>query len=189
MTKSNILLIRHAEKPDKCLHETGIDNHGRDDPYSLSKKGWQRAKGLVGLFTDEEDRLPVPDRIFASAFRPDGGHSRRPEQTALPLSETLHCPIDLTWALHQEKELSVVLSGLKGTSLVCWQHQGLADLAKAVLVTQWFSALQEWPPNCYDMIWRISRSGSETRWSFVSYHMTDDGRLQLHADETGRPPL
>lgn len=47
---ATILLIRHAEKPDEVLHETGIDSHGRDDSYSLSWKGWQRAEELAGFF-------------------------------------------------------------------------------------------------------------------------------------------
>ncbi|WP_242010948.1 hypothetical protein [Acetobacter musti] len=166
---TTILLIRHAEKPDEALHETGIDSHGQDDPYSLSRKGWRRAERLAGFFTGGESFLPVPDRLFASAFRPGGGHSRRPEQTVLPLSEALHCPVDLTWALHQEREFGAVLSRLEGTSLVCWQHQGLTDLAKAVVLPQQFSSLQEWPSDCYDMLWRISRAGDAVEFCVVSH--------------------
>lgn len=47
MAPDNVLLIRHAEKPDEHLHETGIDGNGRDDPYLLSRRGWWRAQGLA----------------------------------------------------------------------------------------------------------------------------------------------
>ncbi|AHI27413.1 hypothetical protein LU298_14190 [Komagataeibacter intermedius] len=174
MTSINVVLIRHAEKPDGRRHETGIDGYGRDDPHSLSRRGWQRAKELPVFFTvvgTTSPLLPIPDRIFASAFRPGGGHSRRPEQTVQPLSETLHCPVDLRWSLHQERELGAVLASLEGTSLVCWQHQGLAALAKAIVAPQSLPALQEWPADCYDGIWWLHRDSPGEWWRMASYRM------------------
>ncbi|ARW11351.1 phosphoglycerate mutase family protein [Acetobacter ascendens] len=184
MASSNIILIRHAKKPEACLHEAGMDSNGRDDPYSLSLEGWRQAKKLAELFISQDRILPLPDRIFASAFRPNGGHSRRPEQTVLPLSEILHCPISLTWALHEEREFGAVLANLKGTSLVCWQHQGLATLAKAIVLPEKFSTLLDWPPDCYNMIWYIYRSSLKAPWSFRSYYIIDNDNLELHSSET-----
>ncbi|MGD7070483.1 phosphoglycerate mutase family protein [Acetobacter sp. AAB5] len=181
MVSSNIILIRHAKKPEEYLHETGLDRDGQDDPYSLSLEGWRQAKELAALFVSRDRMLPLPDRIFASAFRPGGGHSRRPEQTVLPLSEILQCPIDLTWALHEETEFGSVLANLKGTSLVCWQHQGLAALAKAIVLPEKFSISLDWPPERYNMIWQIHRSNATEPWSFRSYNIAHNDRLELHS--------
>lgn len=189
MISSNIILIRHAKKPEESQHEPGIDSNGREDPYSLSLEGWQQAKQFAELFVSRNGILPLPDRIFASAFRAGGGHSRRPEQTVLPLSEILHCPIDMTWALHEEKAFGAALCRLKGTSLVCWQHQGLAALAKAIVLPEEFSTLQDWPSDCYNMIWQLNRSNPTVPWCFKSYHITDHGKLKLHSSETARLPL
>lgn len=53
MISSNIILIRHAKKPEESQHEPGIDSNGRDDPYSLSLEGWQQAKQLAELLCPE----------------------------------------------------------------------------------------------------------------------------------------
>jgi len=121
MVSSNILLMRHAEKPIEALREKAFDCQSQKDSRSLSERGWERARKLPQLFApagSAASHLPVPDRIFASAFRPGGGHSRRPEETVRPLSDQLRRPVDLNWALHQEKAFGAVLARLQGTSLV-----------------------------------------------------------------------
>lgn len=95
----------------------------------------------------------------------------------------------MTWALHEEKAFGAALCRLKGTSLVCWQHQGLAALAKAIVLPEEFSTLQDWPSDCYNMIWQLNRSNPTVPWCFKSYHITDHGKLKLHSSETARLPL
>ena len=108
---------------------------GQEDTQSLTLRRWQRADALdvlLALNRPSASRLSSPDRIYASAFREGGGHSRRPEQTVQPLAQKLGCVVDLTWALHQEEAFGAALSVGTGTVFVGWQHQGLPALARAV---------------------------------------------------------
>ena len=53
MPGTEILLIRHAEKPDDSDSGPGLTSDGRDDPKSLTVRGWQRAGALVPEQTAE----------------------------------------------------------------------------------------------------------------------------------------
>ncbi|WP_428486207.1 phosphoglycerate mutase family protein [Rhodopila sp.] len=170
-----ILLLRHAEKPDHPASGPGLTTQGQEDAKSLTVRGWQRAGALAALFAPNlllESRLPTPNRIYASAWREGGGHSQRPEQTVEPLARKLNCPVDLTWALHQEEAFGVALAASSGTALVCWQHQGLAALARAIVAPQCLSELLpdwSWPADCYDVIWSLRRNGTGKAWHFTQY--------------------
>ena len=148
---------------------------GQEDAQSLTLRGWQRAGALAVLLAPNRlsaSRLPSPDRIYASAFREGGGHSRRPEQTVQPLAQKLGCVVDLTWALHQEEAFGAALSVGTGTVLVCWQHQGLPALARAIAAPQDLSPLPKdwnWPEDRYDVIWSPRRDGPNRVWYFSQY--------------------
>ena len=106
MAVAEILLLRHAEKPKGADGQHGFTPEGLEDGKSLSIRGWQRAGALAALLAPNPlvgPRLPSPDRIYASAFRKGGGHSRRPEQTVLPLAQRLGLTVNSTWALHEER--------------------------------------------------------------------------------------
>jgi hypothetical protein len=175
MATTEILLLRHAEKPDRSESCAGITQEGRKDAKSLTVRGWQRAGALAVLLAPNRlisSSLPRPDRIYASAFREGGGHSRRPEQTVQPLAHKLGCPVDLTWALHQEEAFGTALAAGVGTALVCWQHQGLAALARAIAAPQPLSALPadwSWPDDRYDVIWSLRRENPSEIWHFTQY--------------------
>jgi hypothetical protein len=175
MAITEILLLRHAEKPDHPGSGPGLTPEGTEDSKSLTVRGWQRAGALAALLAPAQ-RLtawwPSPDRIYASAFRQHGGHSRRPEQTVLPLAQKLHCIVDLTWALHQEIDFGAALAADVGVTLVCWQHQGLADLARAIAAPQQLSELPAdwcWPDDRYDVIWSLRRDQPSGVWHFSQH--------------------
>lgn len=175
MAATEILLLRHAEKPDDPEGDIGLTSDGEEDAKSLTVRGWQRAGALAALLAPNPllgCRLPSPDRIYASAFRKGGGHSRRPEQTVLPLAQKLGRPVDLTWALHQEAAFGAALAASAGASLVCWQHQGLVALARAVAAPQRLSELPNdwrWPADRYDVIWSLRHDGPGRAWHFTQY--------------------
>jgi hypothetical protein len=180
MPATEILLLRHAEKPDPApsgtaQSGTGFTSDGEEDSKSLNVRGWQRAGALAACFAPNpliSGNLPVPDRIYASAFRQGGGHSRRPEQTVLPLARKLGCVVDLTWALHQEAVFGAALAAQAGTALVCWQHQGLAELARAIAAPQRLLELPAdwgWPQDRYDVIWSLRRHAPGEAWHFTQY--------------------
>jgi hypothetical protein len=176
MAATEILLLRHAEKPGGTDGRRGFTPEGREDGKSLAIRGWQRAGALAALLAPTRlagaSRLPSPDRIHASAFRKGGGHSRRPEQTVLPLARKLGRPVDLTWALHQERDFGAALAAEEGVALVCWQHQGLPDLARAVAAPQPLPEVPEgwsWPEDRYDVIWSLRRGGPDEAWRFAQH--------------------
>jgi len=99
MAATEILLLRHAEKPDDAASGPGLTPDGREDPKPLTIRGWQRTGALAAVLAPNwpaSAHLSRPERIYASAFRDGGGHSRRPEQTVLPLAQKLGCGVDLT---------------------------------------------------------------------------------------------
>jgi hypothetical protein len=175
MAATEILLLRHAEKPKGADGQHGFTPEGLEDGKSLSIRGWQRAGALAALLAPNPllgPRLPRLDQIYASAFRKGGGHSRRPEQTVLPLAQRLGLSVDLTWALHQERAFGAALAAEAGVALVCWQHQGLPDLARAIAAPQPLPGLTEgwsWPEERYDVIWSLRRDGPEEAWRFTQY--------------------
>ena len=175
MVTTEIMLLRHAEKPGRSGGAIGLMPDGRSDEASLTIRGWQRAGALAALFGSSRflrSPLPVPDRIYASAFREGGGHSPRPEQTVAPLAQRLGRAVDLTWALHQEPSFGAMLNASAGTSLVCWQHQGLPALARAVAAPQPLSELPagwHWPRERYDVVWSLRRDEPGAAWLFTQY--------------------
>ncbi len=179
-TATEILLLRHAEKPGESGQDVGLGPDGRPDPKSLTVRGWQRAGGLAALLApgalaqpaSPVPRLPRPDRIHASAFRKNGGHSRRPEQTVLPLAAKLEQVVDLRWALHGEDAFGAALSAQAGVVLVCWQHQGLPALARAVAAPQRLPELPDgwtWPKTRFDVIWSLRRERPGDVWRFSQH--------------------
>lgn len=175
MAATEILLLRHAEKPNHSDGSSGLTAEGQEDEKSLTIRGWQRAGALATLLAPNPlsaPRLPSPDRIYASAFREGGGHSRRPEQTVQPLARKLGCGVDLTWALHQEEAFGAALAVGVGIALVCWQHQGLAALARVIAAPQRLSGLSDhwsWPDDRYDVIWSLRRDRPGDAWRFTQY--------------------
>jgi len=168
MAAREILLLRHAEKPDRSESGPGLTPEGHEDAQSLTLRGWQRAGALAVLLAPNRlsaSRLPSPDRIYASAFREGGGHSRRPEQTVQPLAQKLGLVVDLTWALHQEEAFAAALAVSTGTALVCWQRQGLPALASTYRPEDW-----NWPDDRYDVIWSLRRDGQNRAWHFSQYY-------------------
>jgi len=114
-----ILVIRHAEKPDKG-----------DD---LSKAGKQRAKAYVKYFknfTVASQPLKV-DYLFATA---DSKASRRPRLTLEPFSKAVGLAIDTQF---QDTQVQQLVNAIQAkppgkTTLICWHHEQIPQLATAL---------------------------------------------------------
>ena len=176
MGEQTLFLIRHAEKPEDG-QPGGVAMDGTADRRSLTPKGWQRAGCWAELFAPSlggQAVLPLPQTIFASA--PGGAHdvaaaevgskSRRPLETVSTLAEKLGLTIDLRFSKGQEAPLAGVLSGIPGTTLVCWQHEDIRAIASA-LSPRPAQLPGDWPGNRFNVILRFTRNGeANAQWSF-----------------------
>jgi broad specificity phosphatase PhoE len=162
-----IYVIRHAEKPDGSA--TGTNAQGGADPESLIVRGWQRAGALANFF-GPNGGLPAPARIYASApakvHTPDGkvgSNSLRPNETVSVLAAKLGLNVNNKFTKGQEPAIASEATALKGTTLICWQHEGIPAIAKAILGTP-AGFPQSWPADRFDVVWRFNRA--EQTWSF-----------------------
>jgi hypothetical protein len=146
---TKIMVIRHAEKPDKYNGQQydGVDltgatcgSNGSEDLVTL---GWQRAGGLVTLFAPpwgpKTPTLATPQYLYAAD--PDGNSdpassaagaakskepSQRPYQTLLPLAAMLgSLEIDTSYKKKDFKDMVKDAVGKPGAVLICWQHEDI----------------------------------------------------------------
>jgi hypothetical protein len=160
-----IMLIRHAEKPDKLSGIFGVSPLGMKDKEALSVRGWQRAGALVRFFAPfREDcshpSLATPQFLFACKILPDN-KSRRALQTIEPLAEHLSLKVNLDHAEGEEPALIEAVLAAPGNVLISWKHNTLPHIGKA------FSerAPDTWPITCFDKIWVFEARG--TGFDFV----------------------
>jgi phosphohistidine phosphatase SixA len=143
MTPKQILLMRHAEKPDDPR-----------DP-NLSDAGRARAEKLaVYVPTD----LGKPDFLFASA---PSKRSVRPIETITPLSNRIGVPIDSTIA---DQDYAVLARGLLADPkfegklvLICWHHGHIPDLAFALGASA-VNIPNPWDPSVFNLILKFAHS-------------------------------
>lgn len=161
-----IMLIRHAEKPNKT--DNGVSPTGRSDKNALSVKGWQRAGALVAYFAPPTEApldpaLAVPRFLFASL-----SSSQRPLQTIIPLSEKLGLKIN-GGQRGQEAELVRQIVACGGPVLVSWQREQLPQLAKLLLEgsPDADKVPPSWPTNRFDVTWVFNLQNGAYRFSQV----------------------
>jgi hypothetical protein len=136
MKPRDILIIRHAEEPEK------------GESIHLNDRGRRRAEALVTLFPA---RFQAPQFLFAA--RPTV-HTNRSVETLEPLAEALGLSIDQHFDDVQFAKLARTLSepAYSGSRvLICWQHSTIPDLARALGVP----APPKWPEQNYDRLWEI----------------------------------
>src|ERR1035437_2069778 len=122
---ARIILLRHAEKPPD------------ESNVHLSERGESRARALVALL--EVRSVLGANGPPAALFAPKvtrRGHSRRPYETLEPVAERLKLSIQMPYGPSDYAALAKdVLSdpSLDGkTVIVCWIHDHLPALAKAL---------------------------------------------------------
>ena len=158
-----LMLIRHAEKPDKgCL---GLDALGNPDPCGLSVRGWQRAGALVNFFAHPlrgELGIQRPRSIFAAV---DARRSRRPALTVRPLAHALDLPIHGSHG-SESPPSSVIAAALEheGPVLLCWRHRTLPPLVAELLGRD--RAPKAWDVERFDVVWVLDRPDSQRGWRF-----------------------
>lgn len=145
-----IMVIRHAEKPED------------DSSLTLSERGWQRAGALVRwLAPVAADAAPMPPlrrptRIVAAASTP-AHPSTRPHDTVLPLAQLLEIPIEQAFGSDDDAPRAAAwLHSADEAVLVCWRHDTLPALARALLPPERASLVPaSWPDDRFDLMWSV----------------------------------
>ena len=142
-SKSTVLLVRHAEKPEQG---TG-----------LTPEGQRHAVAFVDFFTHYRlgrQSLKV-DALFAAK---DSVHSMRSRLTLTPLSSALKLPLNTAY---EGKDFAALAARLRGdeykgkTVVVCWKHGEILALAEEIGVDPGkLAASQHWPAKWPDAEFR-----------------------------------
>ncbi|MGW5255275.1 hypothetical protein ACWERW_20010 [Streptomyces sp. NPDC004012] len=103
------MVIRHGEKPG--THESGIDENGRPDTKSLTRRGWGRAGALPALFAPPKGQalkpgILRPRTIYAAADRGPLAGAHRMRETVTPLAQHTGIRLDTAYAESQEAALA-----------------------------------------------------------------------------------
>jgi phosphohistidine phosphatase SixA len=118
---ANILMVRHAEKPDAGKH--------------LSVTGQERAHAYTVYFQNYvlNGTLFKLDYIFATA---DSPQSHRPRQTMKPLAKAMRMEINDRYQENDYQKLADhILRNSKydhSNILICWHHGEILELAAAL---------------------------------------------------------
>ncbi len=154
---SSIIVIRHAEKAD--------------DPADkgLSDLGRRRAESLAAFLESNPDlkKLGQPAVLYATALA-KGGRGQRCQQTLKPLGVSLGLPVQTPFKAEEGPDLARQILAdekLKGkTVLICWTHEKLPDLFKALGVSPVPPKLQD---EEYDAVYLITSAGDHLGFQIV----------------------
>lgn len=165
---TKIILLRHAEKPEKDFAPFGVTRKGLRDKESLQVRGWLRAGALIALFAPPNGKfvpaLARPQFLYASKPLRRRG-SRRPLQTLMPLADKLSVKINTEFPRHEFDKMLKEVFLCKGVVIICWQREYLPDIAQIVL-DQRQIAPSIWPEDRYDMMWVFDLNASSGRYKF-----------------------
>jgi hypothetical protein len=173
MSAVTVLVIRHAEKPDRGWPGPGLTANGEKDEKSLVIRGWQRAGAWATLFgagIDIRGTYPAPARIYAAdpADAEEGKPSQRPFETIKPLADRLRLTPVTRWGHGDEGKIVADINSFTGVVLVCWEHKAIiANLLPALLAGQQIPDLPpKWDGVRFDVVLRLDRTSPAAPWSF-----------------------
>ena len=166
---TKIMLIRHAEKPDKDGEPFGVTQKGKRSNESLEVRGWQRAGALALLFAPADGRfqhasLVRPNWLFASKPLKRKG-SRRSIETLTPLADKLGISIHEDFQRNHFDDMIKEALFCRGVVLICWQHEYLPQIASLILGNG-KTVPHDWPEERYDMIWVFDLKRSTGKYTF-----------------------
>jgi hypothetical protein len=132
-----VVIIRHAEKPDKGDH--------------LSCKGFNRSLALPGVLYA---KYKVPGNIFV----PSMGNSKsashlRMLETIIPFAVKYNISINSKYDVDDVKEMAAAILKTNGYALVVWEHNKIDNLVKALGADV---KGMKWNNDDFDSIWIIN---------------------------------
>ena len=169
MPATEIMIIRHAERPPDDGSMNGVTPEGSIDSKTLIVRGWQRAGALVRFFAPLDGHfvnplLSTPDTIFASKVA-HHSPSLRPQHTVTLLAELLQKSIVQTHAKGEEDALIADAVASNGTVLISWEHEAIPGWGNLISGNS-TTCPQKWHGSRYDLVWVFSRPNAAAEWSF-----------------------
>lgn len=155
-----MLLIRHGEKP--VGHESGFDDRGATSKHGLSPTGWQRCGALAGMVPStgaggEHPSFPTPTALVC----PEYGTRRQHRSYLTLVGVARKLGLEPQHSLPVDADPHDVVRSLLSASsevvLVCWEHDHLPGLARAVEVLNPADIPSVWPADRFDVLWRFER--------------------------------
>ena len=171
MSVLTLILVRHAEKPDRGFPGPGLTVDGERNDESLVIRGWQRAGAWAALFGSGLDSTDYPRPVVVYAADPDAGtddSSQRPLETATPLAARLGLDIVKRFGVGAETALVDELVKLTGVVVVFWEHKSIAAaIIPALRGEQRLPGVPEkWDGDRFDVALRFDRALPGSPWSF-----------------------
>jgi hypothetical protein len=182
---TKIMLIRHAERPNK--KDKGVNAQGKRDREELIVRGWQRSGALVRLFAPRhkkfvDPRLAQPKTIFASAVT-KRSTSWRPQHTVLAWAKELKLELDVRFPKGDELDLAEAAIAAKGPVLIAWEHEAIPDIVNAIVGNK-KTCPKKWPGSRYDLVWMLDRRAPGAKWGFRQVP-----QMLLHGDSEEPAPF
>ncbi|GAC1572392.1 MAG: hypothetical protein NVS3B7_03080 [Candidatus Elarobacter sp.] len=166
MPPTQVLLIRHGEKPPKTGLPMGIKEDGSEDHQSLVVRGWQRAGALAPYFWAPLDpALRRPTVVFSPPIDGKDGDHGRPYQTIAAVALRLGVQPVIDHVLDRETELVADVRTREGVALIAWEHKRIPRIANALLDDE-TTAPQQWPDDRFDVVWVFDLDASSARYRF-----------------------
>jgi hypothetical protein len=157
---SFIICLRHGEKPSTPPddHGPGLDEHGRQQPHSLTIRGWQRAGGLCATQLCGQVSRQVP--IFVPSY---DSHTKdhRPYQTVMPLAKRWGSDPHPVGAVTDMTALHDAVMAASPAAVVCWEHANLAQFVSDLVKKQ-----VTWPGGRFDVLWVLRPAPGMGVWQF-----------------------
>ena len=156
---AQIVLIRHAEKPDDP-----------NDPH-LSPAGVERAKQFVSFVTTNPamTRFGTPVAIYATKTTKDD-NGRRTQETVAPLAAAIKRSVLTPYHGKEYAELAKEVLGnpaYRGkTVVICWNHEEIPELAAALGVTP---QPPKWKGTVFDEVYIISYRNGKAALTTTRY--------------------
>lgn len=167
-----VMIIRHGEKPDD------------DNNHNLDQQGYLRANALADVFAVAPLRagLSHPDRLYASEGTTK---SRRPVETLTPTAARLGgggtaMPIVTKYAADDGDKAGKEVAKLTGVTLMCWEHDNIPSIVKALGGTVTPKIPKAWPDDRFDEIWVFTKTAKG--WSFVQVPELIPGMVPADSD-------
>ncbi len=176
-----IYLIRHGEKPGDPPRfrlfrhrgrQFGVDVDGNQSVHSLLARGWQRAGALAVLFDPAVGQPPAglrtPTALYSPSYgKPNKTQAHRTFQTIQPLGQRLGVPIQSPLPEGQESALvAVILAGGDEVVMLCWDHNNIPALAKAIPTVDAANVPTVWPDDRFDVVWTFTLEQATGRYVF-----------------------